>query len=149
VTQPKDAGPQALLRGAIVSLAVLGGVVGLFSGLQATRDMRWGALHVSVGAVAALGLNAISGLLGALGLRARGAAWAPGVGWFVVVLGLLFGPHPGGDILVPGAGGDAIAFLLLGIAGAVLARLLASLLIRARRLPRPPRTASPDRSARR
>ncbi len=119
----------------MLSLCVLGVVVGLFSGLQATRLVLLGPVHISVGAVAALVLNAGFGVLAAWALRSRDAAFAPGVGWFVAVLGLLFLPHPGGDIVLPGSGADAIAFLLLGIAGVIVAVVLAARIVPPRALP--------------
>jgi hypothetical protein len=138
--QRSSAPSRAIYRAALVSLGVLGGVVGLFSGLQATRLLRWGGLHLSVGAVVALVANTAFGMLGAWGLRSRDAATVPGVGWFVVVLGLLFLPHPGGDIVVPGSGGDAIAFLVAGICGVLAARLIAARILPPRASPtRPPR----------
>ena len=139
---PAPRSPSRLLgRAAIMVLAGLGGVVGLFGGLQVTRVLAWGPLHVSVGAIAAFVANAGFGALGAWGLRSRDAALAPGVGWFLVTLGLLFLPHPGGDIVVPQSGGDAIAFLVLGFAGIGLAGYLASRIV--------PRPASPRGPARR
>jgi len=131
-------------RGAIIALLVLGAVVGLFSGLQATRLWDLGALHLSVGGLAALVANALFGALGACGLRSRDVAFVPGIGWFLVVLGLLFLPHPGGDIVVPGSGGDAIGFVVLGFVGTGLAGIVA-----ARLVPRPEPTATPGQSNRR
>jgi hypothetical protein len=120
-------------RFTLLALAVLGAVIGLFTGLQATRTVGAGPVRVSVGALVALVLTAGLGSLAAWTLRSRDAAFAPGAGWFVAVLGLLFAPHPGGDIVLPGDGADAVAFLLLGIAGTVLAGVVAS-----RILPRRP-----------
>jgi vacuolar-type H+-ATPase subunit I/STV1 len=119
-------------------LVVLGGVVGLFTGLEATQSLFLGALHVSIGAVAAFVANVAFGAFGAWGLRTRDAALAPGAGWFLAVLGLLFLPHPGGDIVVPGSGGDAVAFLLAGIAGIVAAGLLGARIVPREASLRPP-----------
>jgi hypothetical protein len=119
-----SAGP-AIRRGAVGALVLLGAVVGLFSALQATRLWHLDALHLSVGGLAALVANSAFGAFGAWGLRSRDAAVAPGVGWFLVVLALLFLPHPGGDILLPGSGGDVIGFLGLGFAGTGLAAVAA------------------------
>lgn len=119
-------------RLALLTLALLGAVVGLFTGLQATRGIDVGPVRVSVGAVAALVLTAGLGSLAAWLLRSRDAAFAPGVGWFVAVLTLLFAPHPGGDIVLPGDGVDAIAFLLLGIGGTIIAGAIATRLLPAR-----------------
>jgi hypothetical protein len=119
----------------MLSLCVLGVVVGLFSGLQATRLLLLGPVHVSVGAVAALVLNAGFGALAAWALRSRDAAFAPGIGWFVAVLALLFLPHPGGDIVLPGSGADAVAFLLLGIVGVIVAVVIAARIVPPRALP--------------
>lgn len=114
---------------------MLGLVVGVFTGFQATRLLYWGPLHVSVGGFAALVLNVLFGGLAAWGLTSREAALMPGIGWFIAVLGLLFLPHPGGDIVLPGSGGDAIAFLLLGIAGTILAAMIATRIVPPRALP--------------
>jgi len=110
-------------------IGVVGIVVGLFTGLQATRLLLLGPVHISVGALAALVLNVGLGVLAAWALQSRDAAFMPGVGWFVAVLGLLFLPHPGGDIVLPGSGADAIAFLLLGIAGVILAAVAAARIV--------------------
>ncbi|MGH8888806.1 MAG: hypothetical protein ACRDV3_03485 [Acidothermaceae bacterium] len=145
--EPAEAGTppsRATYRGALIALLVLGAVVGLISGLQATRLWDLGALHLSVGGLAAFVANALFGVLGAWGLRSRDAAFVPGAGWFLAVLGLLFLPHPGGDIVVPGSGGDAIGFLVLGFVGIAGAAIVA-----ARLIPRPVRTATPVRAKRR
>ena len=129
-------------RFALLTLGVLGAVVGIFTGLQATRTMPVGPVHVSVGAVAALVLTAALGTCATVALRSRDAAFAPGAGWFVAVLGLLFAPHPGGDVVLPGDGGDVVAFLLLGIGGTVAAGFIAARLVP----PRPVRAAEPAES---
>lgn len=135
---PEPSSSPALRRGALVALLLLGAVVGLFSGLQATRLWDVGSLHLSAGALAAVAANTLFGALGAWGLRSRDAAFIPGIGWFLVVLALLFLPHPGGDIVVPGSGGDAIAFIVAGFVGAGVAAIVA-----ARLIPRAPRPATP------
>jgi hypothetical protein len=112
-------------RFAFVALGLLGAVTGVFTGLQATRLWMLGPLHLSVGAIVALVLNVFGGLAGAWALRLRDAAWPHGVGWFVGVLALIFAPRPGGDVLIPGSGWPAIAFVLAGFGGAVVARVLA------------------------
>jgi hypothetical protein len=135
VSSPPPSPPSAVSRTAFGSLVVLGLVVGVFTGFQATRLLYWGPLHVSVGGFAALVLNVLFGGLAAWGLTSREAALMPGIGWFIAVLGLLFLPHPGGDIVLPGSGGDAIAFLLLGIAGTILAAMIATRIVPPRALP--------------
>jgi hypothetical protein len=102
-------------------LVIIGCVVGFFTGLQATRTWELGAVHLSIGALAALFANVLFGIAAAWALQSRDAAFLPGIGWFLAVLGLLFLPHPGGDIMLPGAGGDAIAFIVLGFIGAFAA----------------------------
>ncbi|HEX7105764.1 MAG TPA: hypothetical protein VF218_07365 [Acidothermaceae bacterium] len=124
-----------MYRWAMLLIGVVGIVVGLFTGLQATRLLVLGPVHISVGALAALVLNVGFGVLAAWALQSRDAAFMPGVGWFVAVLGLLFLPHPGGDIVLPGSGADAIAFLLLGIVGVILAAVVAARIVPARALP--------------
>ena len=119
----------------MLSIGALGAVVGLFTGLQATRLLLFGPVHISVGAVAALVLNAGFGVASAWALRSRDAAFAPGVGWFAGVLGLLFLPHPGGDIVLPGSGADVISFLLLGLVGVVVAVVVTARLVPPRALP--------------
>jgi len=135
VSSPPPSPPSAVSRTAFGSLFVLGLVVGVFTGFQATWLLYWGPLHVSVGGFAALVLNVLFGGLAAWGLTSREAALMPGIGWFIAVLGLLFLPHPGGDIVLPGSGGDAIAFLLLGIAGTILAAMIATRIVPPRALP--------------
>lgn len=119
----------------MLSIGVVGVVVGFFTALQATRLLVLGQVHISVGALAALVLNAGFGVLAGWALRSRDAAFVPGVGWFLAVLAVLFLPHPGGDIVLPGAGADAIAFLLLGVVGVVVAVLLTARIVPARALP--------------
>ena len=119
----------------MLSIGVAGVVVGFFTALQATRLLLFGPLHISVGAIAALAMNAGFGVLAGWALRSRDAAFVPGVGWFVAVLAVLFLPHPGGDIVLPGAGADAIAFLLLGVVGVVVAVVATARIVPARALP--------------
>ena len=135
---------RAVRRGAFIALLVLGGVAGLFSGLQATRLWQLGAVHLSVGGLIAVVANAGFGVFAAWGLGSRDAALVPGVGWFLAVLGLLFLPHPGGDIVVPESGWDSIAFLVLGFAGIALAAIVAGRIV-----PRAVRPASPSVLSRR
>ncbi|HET9186814.1 MAG TPA: hypothetical protein VFN80_02585 [Acidothermaceae bacterium] len=124
-----------MYRWAMLAIGVVGVVVGFFTGLQATRLLLLGPVHVSVGAVAALALNAGFGVLAAWALRSRDAAFMPGVGWFVAVLAVLFLPHPGGDIVLPGSGADAIAFLLLGVVGVIVAVVVTARIVPPRALP--------------
>ncbi len=132
---------RCVYRWAMLSIVVVGVVVGLFSGLQATRLLLLGPVHITVGGAAALALNAGFGVVAAWALRSRDAALMPGVGWFVAVLGLLFLPHPGGDIVLPGSGADAIAFLLLGVAGVIVAVVATARIV-------PPRALPPSRTDR-
>ncbi len=119
----------------MLSIGVVGAVVGLFTSLQATRLILFGPVHLSVGAIAALIVNAGFGVLAGWALQSRDAAFVPGVGWFVAVLAVLFLPHPGGDIVLPGSGADAIAFLLLGIIGVIVAVVLTARFVPPRALP--------------
>ncbi len=121
-----DQAGRAYYYGALAMLFVLGLVVGLFTALQATRLVLFGPLHVSVGGVAALVVNAGLGAGAAWALRSRDAALLPGAGWFVAVLALLMLPRPGGDVVLPDGGGAVIAFMLLGIVGAIAGRLIAT-----------------------
>lgn len=119
----------------MLSIGVVGVVVGFFTALQATRLLLLGPVHVSVGAIAALVLNAGFGVLAGWALQSRDAAFVPGAGWFVAVLAVLFLPHPGGDIVLPGAGADAIGFLLLGVVGVVVAVVVTARIVPPRALP--------------
>lgn len=136
-----------IYRSTLGLLVILGGVVGLFSGLQATRLWELGPVHLSVGGLVALIANAVFGVAAATALRSRDAAFLPGVGWFFVVLGLLFLPHPGGDVMLPGSGGDAIAFIVLGFAGTFAAAFAASRVVSV--APADPASPTPGRPARR
>lgn len=106
---------------AAVSLVVVGIVTGFIGVLEATRLVEFGAVHISVGAVICGVANFAFGLLAIWGLGSRDASALPGLGWFVAVAVALFGPRPGGDILLPGSGWDVIAFAVAGPIGAVLA----------------------------
>lgn len=106
---------------AAVSLVVAGIVSGLVGLLQATTLVRLGAVHISVGAVIVGVANCLLGLLAVWGLGSRDASALPGLGWFVAVAVALFGPRPGGDILLPGSGWDVISFATAGPVGAVVA----------------------------
>jgi hypothetical protein len=119
----------------MLSIGVVGVVVGVFSSFQATRLILLGPVHISVGGVAALALNGGFGVLSGWALQSRDAVFAPGVGWFVAVLAVLFLPHPGGDIVLPGAGADAIAFLLMGVVGVIAAAVLTARIVPPRALP--------------
>ena len=119
----------------MLAIGLVGVVVGLFTALQATRLLLLGPVHLSVGAVAALVLNAAFGVLAAWALRSRDAAFMPGVGWFVAVLAVLFLPHPGGDVVLPGSGADAITFLLLGVVGVIVAVVVTARIVPPRALP--------------
>ena len=122
---------------AAVSLVVVGIVTGFIGVLQATTLVEFGPVHVSVGAVIAGVANCLFGLLAIWGLGSRDASALPGLGWFVAVAVALFGPRPGGDILLPGSGWDVIAFAIAGPVGSVLAAVFGG-----RVMSRP--TASPE-----
>jgi hypothetical protein len=136
-----------IYRSTLVMLVIIGGVVGLFTGVQVTRLWELGPVHISAGALTALVANAALGVVAAWALQSRDAAFLPGVGWFLVVLGLLFLPHPGGDIMLPGSGGDVLAFIVLGFAGTFAAGFVGSGLVVAAAA-RPSRP-TPGRPARR
>jgi hypothetical protein len=118
-------------RGALVtaaaaaSLIVVGIVAGFIGVLEATALIRFGALHVSVGALISGVTNCLVGLLAVWGLGSREAAALPALGWFVMVAFALFGPLPGGDILLPGTGWDVLSFAVAGALGAAVAGGLA------------------------
>ena len=122
---------------AAVALVVLGIVAGFIGLLEATLLIRLGAVHISVGALISGVVNCAVGLLAVWGLGGRDAAALPALGWFVAVAAALFGPRPGGDILLPGSGWDVVSFVIAGTAGAGLAAALGGRLTS-------PRT-SPDR----
>lgn len=121
----------AVTAAAAASLVVLGAVVGLIGLLEATAFVRLGDLRLPAGAMLVGPANLAIGLLGVWGLRTREAAALPAIGWFAVLVVAVFGPHPGGDILLPGSGGDVAAFAIAGIVGTVLAAVLG------RQAPRP------------
>ena len=128
---------QLVTVAAAVSLAVLGAVAGVIGLLEATAIVRLGIVHVSVGAVISGGANFAIGLFAVWGLGVRDAAALPALGWFAVLLLAIFGPHPGGDIVVPGSGWDVGVFVVAGTIGPALAAVLAGRVPS----PRPP----PDR----
>jgi len=106
---------------AAVSLVVAGIVTGFIGVLEATALVKFGAVHISVGAVMVGVANCAFGLLAVWGLGSRDASALPGLGWFIAAAVALFGPRPGGDILLPGSGWDVIAFAVAGPIGAVVA----------------------------
>jgi hypothetical protein len=110
---------------AAVALVVVGIVAGFIGLIEATALIRLGAVHISVGAVISGAANCALGLLAVWGLGSREAAALPALGWFVMVAVALFGPLPGGDILIPGSGWDVVSFAVAGAAGAALAGGLA------------------------
>jgi hypothetical protein len=109
---------------AAVALVVLGIVAGFIGLLEATLLIRLGAVHISVGALISGVVNCAVGLLAVWGLGSRDAAALPALGWFVAVAAALFGPRPGGDILLPGSGWDVVSFVIAGTLGAALAAAL-------------------------
>jgi hypothetical protein len=110
---------------AAVSLAVLGAVAGLIGLFEATAIVRLGIVHVSVGAVISGVANFAIGLFAVWGLGVRDAAALPAIGWFAVLLVAIFGPHPGGDIVIPGSGWDVGVFVVAGTLGPAIAAALA------------------------
>ncbi len=129
---------------AAVSLVAAGIVSGLIGVLQATRIAEFGPVHVSVGAVIAGVANLLFGLLAVWGLGSRDASALPGLGWFVAVAVALFGPRPGGDILLPGSGWDVISFAVAGPVGALLAGVCGGRVLSTRAAPEAPPEASSD-----
>ncbi|HTC69793.1 MAG TPA: hypothetical protein VK662_09515 [Acidothermaceae bacterium] len=133
-------------RGHIVTVAaaawvvVLGAVAGFIGLLEATAIVRLGIVHVSVGAVISGVANFSIGLFAVWGIGSRDAAALPAIGWFAVLLLAIFGPHPGGDIVIPGSGWDVGVFVVVGALGPVLAALLAG-----RVVPVPTPSPPPDR----
>jgi hypothetical protein len=129
-----------------VSLVVVGIVTGFVGVLQATTLVRLGAVHISVGAVLVCVANCLFGLLAVWGLGSRDASALPGLGWFVAVAVALFGPRPGGDILLPGSGWDVISFAIAGPVGTVVAGLFGPRFLSwAAPSPESPPVASPER----
>jgi hypothetical protein len=110
---------------AAVSLGIAGVVAGFIGLIEATALIRLGPVHVSLGAVISGVANCAIGLLAVWGLGSREAAALPALGWFVMVAIAVFGPLPGGDILLPGSGWDVVSFAVAGPAGAALAAGLA------------------------
>jgi hypothetical protein len=106
---------------AAVALVVVGVLSGFIGILEATALVRLGAVHISVGALISGVANGALGLLAVWGLGSREAAALPALGWFVMLAVALFGPLPGGDILLPGSGWDVVSFVVAGAVGAALA----------------------------
>jgi hypothetical protein len=129
---------------AAVSLVVVGIVTGFIGVLEATRLVQFGAVHISVGAVICGVANFAFGLLAVWGLGSRDASALPGLGWFVAVAVALFGPRPGGDILLPGSGWDVISFAVAGPIGAVLAAVFGGRVLSTTSTPHTPPGASPE-----
>ena len=121
-------------------VVVLGAVAGFIGLLEATAIVRLGIVHVSVGAVISGVANFSIGLFAVWGIGSRDAAALPAIGWFAVLLLAIFGPHPGGDIVIPGSGWDVGVFVVVGALGPVLAALLAG-----RVVPVPTPSPPPDR----
>jgi hypothetical protein len=130
---------------AAVSLVVVGVIAGFISVVEATALVRFGPVHISIGAVIAGAANCAIGLLAVWGLGSREAAALPALGWFVMVAVALFGPLPGGDILIPGSGWDVISFAIAGAAGAALAGGLAGRVTSPKASPDTSPGTSPDR----
>jgi hypothetical protein len=129
---------------AAVSLVVVGLVTGLIGVLEATALVRLGAVHLSVGAVIAGVANCAFGLLAVWGLGSRDAAALPALGWFGALAVVLFGPRPGGDILLPGSGWDVISFVVAGAVGGVLAAAFGGRLTSPSTSAETPPTTSPE-----
>jgi hypothetical protein len=110
---------------AAASLVVVGIVAGFIGLVEATALIRLGALHISVGALVSGVTNCAIGLLAVWGLGSREAAALPALGWFVILAFALFGPRPGGDILLPGSGWDVVSFVIAGAVGAAVGGALA------------------------
>ncbi|HZV27296.1 MAG TPA: hypothetical protein VFG00_13505 [Acidothermaceae bacterium] len=140
-----DNGRGALVTvAAAVSLVVVGIVTGFIGVMQATTLVKLGAVHLCVGAVIAGVANCLFGLLAVWGLGSRDASALPALGWFVAVAVALFGPRPGGDILLPGSGWDVISFAVAGPVGAVLAGVFGGRVISTKTSPDIPPAASPE-----
>lgn len=107
--------------GAGAALVAVGALSGVLGAIEATALLQLGPLHLSVGALLAGAVNLGFGWLAAWGLGSREAAALPGLGWFGALSLLVFGPVPGGDILVPGTGWDVIAFVAAGSLGTITA----------------------------
>ena len=111
------------------ALIVLGAVAGVSGLFEATAIVRLGIVHVSIGAVISGAANFAIGLFAVWGLGVRDAAALPAIGWFAVLLFAIFGPRPGGDIIVPGSGWDVGVFVVAGTIGPALAAVLAGRLL--------------------
>ena len=133
---------QLVTVAAAASLIVLGAVAGVIGLLEATAIVRLGIVDVSIGAVISGVANFAIGLFAVWGLGVRDAASLPAIGWFAVLLLAIFGPRPGGDIIVPGSGWDVGVFVVAGTIGPALAAALAGRLP-ARPVPSP--EPPPDR----
>jgi hypothetical protein len=118
------AGSGIATAAALVAVLLLAIVIGVISSLYATQLVRFGPIHISVGAVIAGGFDLLGGLLAAYLLELKDAALVPGLGWFLGLAVLVFVPTGGGDVLVPGSGDDVYAFLAAGVSGTVLAGAL-------------------------
>jgi hypothetical protein len=130
---------------AAVSLVVAGIVSGFVGVMQATTLVRLGAVHICVGAVIVGVANFLLGLLAVWGLGSRDASALPGLGWFVAVAVALFGPRPGGDVLLPGSGWDVISFAIAGPVGAVLAGVFGGRVLSPKMSPAASPETPPDR----
>jgi hypothetical protein len=130
---------------AAVALVVVGIVAGFIGLIEATALVRLGPVHISVGAVIAGVANFGFGVLAVWGLDNREAAALPALGWFVVLALALFGPRPGGDILLPGSGWDVISFVIAGALAAALAAALGRGVTSPRAAPSTSPGTSPDR----
>ncbi len=142
--------PAGALRGkivtwAVVALLVLGFIAGLVTGLQATQVVYVGSVHLWLGSILAFAATFGFGTFAGWGLRTREAAVFPGFGWLLGVLALILLPSRGGDILVPGSGGEVYGFLAAGLVGVILAVLAAWWLLRPRRIAPP--TGTDDRES--
>ncbi len=129
--QPVPNAGQVAVEGRLITAGAVGGVlavgivVGVISSAYATELVRFGPLHLSVGALMAGVFALAGGVLASWALTSRDAALLPGIGWFLGLAVLVFVPTGGGDVLVPGSGDDVYAFLTAGVGGAVLAGLVA------------------------
>jgi len=106
---------------AAVALVVVGIVAGFIGLIEATALIEFGPAHLSVGALVSAVANCGLGLLAVWGLDSREAAALPALGWFAMLAVALFGPLPGGDILLPGSGWDVVSFVVAGAVGAAVA----------------------------
>jgi hypothetical protein len=134
---PEPARPRGrgVFAGAVVVVIVLGLLVGIVTGTEATQAARLGTVRISLGAVAAFVFTAGFGAFAGWGLGGREMAALPGMGWLGGVLVLIAVPRPGGDIWIPGSGADVYGFLFAGFAGVLAAVPLAARLLRRRAAP--------------